>query len=257
MSTQQPARPYRQYPAYYFRASPTYDAWVKLTIADVQALRSEPEFQAQHIYFHLNHPIRFIRLVGVIVAIDDINAKYSAVTIDDGSGATIELKIDRIPAEDYNPVDSASNTVIDNVNIISQLGVFEVLVDRTRLDIGMVIKAKGIISVFRSTKQLDLKRIWIVTTTNEEAQTWAETAAFKQDILSAPWYLSSMERKKIKSKIKAEKRRLQDYERRRAEHEAKKIEQKEALEAHMARREAKLEMRRRKEEAMMNSGALK
>jgi hypothetical protein len=44
MSTHSPARPYRLYPAYYFGASPTYDAWVKLTIADVQALRSEPEF---------------------------------------------------------------------------------------------------------------------------------------------------------------------------------------------------------------------
>jgi hypothetical protein len=44
MSTHPPARPYRLYPAYYYSASPTYDAWVKLTIADVQALRSEREF---------------------------------------------------------------------------------------------------------------------------------------------------------------------------------------------------------------------
>jgi hypothetical protein len=44
MSTHLPARPYRLYPAYYYSASPTYDAWVKLTIADVQALRSEREF---------------------------------------------------------------------------------------------------------------------------------------------------------------------------------------------------------------------
>lgn len=129
--------------------------------------------------------------------------------------------------------------------------------DNQRLDIGTVIKAKGIISEFRGIKQLDLKRIWIISTTNEEAQAWAETAAFKQKVLSDPWYLNSTERKKIKGRIKSDKKKMQEYERLKAEHEAKKNEQKAAREAHMAQREAKLEMRRRKEEAMMNSGALK
>jgi hypothetical protein len=44
MSTHVSARPYRLYPAYCFRVSPTYDTWVKLTAADVQALCAEPEF---------------------------------------------------------------------------------------------------------------------------------------------------------------------------------------------------------------------
>lgn len=124
------------------------------------------------------------------------------------------------------------------------------------MDIGTVVKAKGTISEFRGVKQLDLKRIWRVTTTNAEAQAWIETVAFKQKVLSTPWRLTSMEHTKIKNDIKAERKKLQEYERRKAEHETKKKEQREAREAHLAQRETRLEMRRRKEEAMMNAGAL-
>jgi hypothetical protein len=48
MSTQQPERPYRLYPAYCFGSSPTYDTWVKITSADVQALHTEPDFQGSN-----------------------------------------------------------------------------------------------------------------------------------------------------------------------------------------------------------------
>lgn len=136
------------------------------------------------------------------------------------------------------------------------MGVFEVVVDGQPLDIGTVVKAKGTISEFRGIKQLELKRIWIVDTTNEEAQAWVETAAFKGEVLSKPWYLSTAERKQIKLKKRAEKKKLQEYEQRKTEHEAKKREQLKAREAYVAQREMKLEVRRRKEEIMMNAGAL-
>ncbi|KAF2706298.1 hypothetical protein K504DRAFT_438476 [Pleomassaria siparia CBS 279.74] len=256
MSLQHSAPSYRVYPAYCFPASPTYHAWVKLTAADVQALRSEPEFTTQRIYFHLNHPIRFVRLVGVVVAIDDINLKYTVLTLDDGSGANVEVKIIRLTPDIYNPVESPSNTTISNVNVVSQFGVFDVMVDNQPLEIGTVIKAKCTISEFRGLKQLEMKRVWIVSNTNEEVQAWAETAAFKRDILATPWHISSAEHKKIVKDIKAEKRRNQEYERLKAEHDIKRKEQKKAREEHLAKREIRHELRRKKEEVMMNQGAL-
>ncbi len=192
----------------------------------------------------------------MVVAIDDINLKYTALTIDDGSGATIELKIVRTPPAEQNPVDTSSTTKINNLNIISRFGIFDVVVDDVPLDIGSVVKAKCLISEFRGIKQLDLQRISVLTTTNEEARAWAETAAFKQAVLSRPWHISSAEHKKIKHTIKAEKKKNQDYERRKAEYEVKKKEQRLAREAHFAQREKRLEARRRKEEVMLNSGAL-
>jgi hypothetical protein len=210
----------------------------------------------QHLYFHFNHPIRFVRLVGVVVAIDDINLKFTVVTIDDGSGAVIELKIVRVPLAGQNAILASSETKLNNVKVISQLGVFDVVVDDQKLEIGTVVKAKGTLSEFRGIKQVDLKRIWVVTTTDEEAQAWKEAAAFKQNVLSKPWHLTSAEHDQIKAKIKSEKRKLQDYERRKAEHEAKKEEQRKAHQVYLADREKRVEARRRKEEVMMNAGAL-
>lgn len=197
-----------------------------------------------------------MRIVGAVVAIDDINLKYTVLTLDDGSGATIEIRIVRLTPDVCNPVDSSSNTTIDNVDVINRCGVFEVAVNDEYLAIGTVVKVKGTISEFRGVKQLDLKRIWIVRTTNEEAQAWAEAAATRQGVLSKPWYISSTEHKKIKKEIKMERKRLHEYKKLKIEHELRKEAQREAREEHRALRDAKLEVRRRREEVMMNAGAL-
>lgn len=195
-------------------------------------------------------------LVGVIVAIDDINSKYTSLTIDDGSGATIELKIVRVPVAEKNPVDACSNTTIGNVNVVSRLGVFEVTVENQPVDIGTVVKAKGTISEFRDVKQLDLKRIWVITTTNDEAHAWQEAAIYKKNVLSKPWRLTSAEHKQIIDQIKANERESKKSGKVKRENEAKKEAQRKEWEAHIRKRDAKWEIRRRKEDVMMNSGAL-
>lgn len=211
----------------------------------------------QHLYFHLNHPIRFVRLVGVVVAIEDINVKYTVLTIDDGSGATIDLTIARLTPDVYNPVESPSNTVISNVNVVNEPGVFKVVIDdHHSIEIGTVVKAKGTISEFRGRKQIDLKRAWVVATTNEEVLAWAETAQYKEKVLSKPWRLSSAEHKMITAEMKAERRKVRQYEREKEAYDIKKREQIKAREEYLAKREAKYEARRLKEEKMMNQGAL-
>jgi hypothetical protein len=130
------------------------------------------------------------------------------------------------------------------------------MVDDDEVDIGTVIKVKCTISEFRDLKQLEMKRVWRVSTTDEEAHAWAETAAFKREVLSAPWRISSAEHKRIKKEISTEKRKNQERERLKAEHEVAKKEHRKEREEYMAKREVKLEARRRKEEVMMNAGAL-
>lgn len=256
MSTHLSKKEYRLYPAFCFQASPTFNEWVKITAADVQQLRKETEFMIPRTYFYLNHPIRYIYLVGVVVAIDDINLRYTTLTIDDGSGATLEVKITRLAPEMYNPVDSPSNTEVDNLNVFSRLGQFDITVDDQIVDIGTTIKVKGTISEFRGFKQLDLKRIWVVTTTNEEVRFWHALATFKNDVLGRKWHLSKTEGENIKKERKMEQRKARDYERQKAIHEAKKAEQRKARAEYLAMKEAKFEMRRRKEETIMNAGAL-
>ncbi|KAK3210062.1 hypothetical protein GRF29_44g1522533 [Pseudopithomyces chartarum] len=256
MSTHRPTQDYRLYPAFCFQVSPTFNDWVKMTAADVQQLRREPDFMIPHTYFYLNHPIRYIHLVGVVVAINDINPRYATLTLDDGSGATIEARIKRSAPDLPNPLDTSSKTQVDNLNVLSRLGQFDITVDGKPVDIGTVIKAKGTVSEFRGSKQLDLKRIWIVSTTNQEVNFWTDLALFKSQVLGKKWHLSKPEGERIKRERKAEQRRLQEYERQKAVHEAKKAEHRKARADHLAQREARVEMRRRKEEMIMNAGAL-
>lgn len=212
--------------------------------------------QAQHIFFHLNHPIRYIRLVGLIVAIDDVNPRYTILTLDDSSGATIEVKIVRLAKDEFNPVESPSNTMIENVNVYSGLGNFSVQVDGHEVDIGTVIKVKGTISTFRGNKQVELKRIWLVKSTNEEAKAWLETAKFKKEVLSVPWHITKGEHRRIIAAEKYEQKKAADKEKLRREHEAKRMERRRHKEKEIAEREKRLEVRRKKEEIMMNAGAL-
>jgi hypothetical protein len=191
-----------------------------------------------------------------VVAINEINMTYTTLTLDDGSGATIEVKLVRLSPDIHNAVESPSNSSVSNVNVISHLGVFKVTIDNQQVDIGTVIKTKGTLSEFRGAKQVELKRVWILSTTNEEAQAWAETATFKENILSKPWHLTSAEHRQITNEIKLERRKARDYERRKTEHEAKKREQRKTREAYLAQKAAKLEVRHRKENIMMNAGAL-
>ena len=204
----------------------------------------------QNIYFHLNHPIRFVRVVGVVVAIDDINLMLS------GAGATVELKIVRNSPEAQGAKFPTSTTTISNVNVISQFGVFEITVDHRSLDIGTVLKAKGTISEFRGVKQLELKRVQIVASTDEESQAWAETAAFKSTVLSIPWRITSAQHSEIKARIKADKKQAKEYDKRIRDYQVKKAEYEAKKAVHERQKELKREARRRKEEAMMNVGSL-
>lgn len=88
---------YELYPRDYFHKAPTYKKWIKLTAADIALLRQEPDFEGQNIYFHLNHPIEFVYLIGTVVAIDHVTTKYgtyfTTFELDDGSGSVIDVKI--------------------------------------------------------------------------------------------------------------------------------------------------------------------
>ncbi|KAI4113684.1 MAG: hypothetical protein LQ338_008131 [Usnochroma carphineum] len=197
------------YPQYCFQYSSTYNIWARLTAASIQALQARSGFEGQSTYFHLNHPIRWVRLVGVIVAFD-VYPNRVTITLDDSSGLTIDIfcrrnsssasavntTIDRYGAINFN---NAANFVEDEHIYTTSEGY---KVNLKGIDIGSVVKIKGGISEFRGKKQVTLERISLVSTTNEEASAWAENALFYQDILGKPWVVS--ERKQQQAKKEAE-----------------------------------------------------
>jgi hypothetical protein len=67
----------------------------------------------------------------------------------------------------------------------------------SRIDIGSVVKAKGLISTFRSLRWIALERVEIIPDTNSEVRFWTQRIQLFADVLSKPWTLSAEEQKRL------------------------------------------------------------
>ncbi|CAK3880357.1 Hypothetical predicted protein [Lecanosticta acicola] len=250
MNSALPAAQHQIYPRRYFDKSPTWFQWNKLTVADVSNLRQEPGFEGQNIYFYKNHPIQFIRLVGVIVQIDIVgNGRFCLMTLDDGSGANIEVKVERKKYQaTLNQVDylSATNVEGEELEIFIRLSLPVLRLDHSPLEIGDVIRAQGTLTEFRNQKQLLLRRVYRVRYTNEEAEHWQKAAEWKKDRLDRPWILTQAQRDEVDDKIRQGEIKEKLKAKSLAKHEKKR-----------KRHEARREEARQAEEVKMNAGALK
>ena len=193
------------------------------------------------VYLFLNHAIRFIYVVGVVVAIEDINTRYCILVLDDSSGATIEVKIVRV---DGNTAIHNVKTSVETPSARAGTGALKISIDGHQLNIGSVLKAKGTITTFRGQHQLELKRAYVIDTT-DEARAWIRIAAFKREVLSKPWVLTPAEMRRVDQEVAQERQEEQE----RIKHAARRRERK-------RRWEERYERRRRQEEIEMNAGAL-
>lgn len=65
------------YPSYLFSRSPTFSSWARLTAHDLQhRLHSLPGFEGQNIWFFGNHPIRWVRIIGLVVSFDEFEKRF-------------------------------------------------------------------------------------------------------------------------------------------------------------------------------------
>lgn len=280
------------YPAYCFPESPTYNAWVKLTAADVHGLREEPAFAGirclsvewatqhpnnphpgQNLYFYLNHPVKYVDLVGAVTEIDDKagRTQLCILALDDGSGRTINLKVEarnplrprpgsvciaqdcslwggELPA-DAVPTRQTLSTAVEGVCLQTGIGGCRLLLHGNLLEVGTIIKAKGTISTFWGERQLDLLQMAIVKTTDAELRAWQKHAVFKRDVLSKPWRLDPHRLKTLEAE--AQKSMVDEQARVKRLHERKVRKHRIEL-ANNDRREQK----RRNLDAMFNAGSL-
>lgn len=197
------------------------------------------------VLFYLNHPIQFVSVVAPVTAIDEIRGRFILLTIDDGSGSTIVVKVRQVEQS----VDSHSNTSVLNVNVFSTLGRYWLEIDNEPIDVGSVIKAKCTIETFRGERQLLLQRASLVKTTKEEAEAWLDIARWKLDTLSKPWKLSDQELEALEKQERARVARAQEETRSNAELRRARARLRE-------KRERKMEKKRREEREAMDHGAL-
>lgn len=207
----------------------------------------------QNVYFHKNHPIRYVYLCGLIQQIDLAPgagaSKYVLLSLDDGSGCVIEVKIFRRQNPGQNGEVFPSNTTVDNLDVQETWGgLASLLVDRKPVHVGSVLKVKGTISSFRQ-RQIDLKRVFVVKDTNEEAAFWAGVAEHRRRVLSRPWALTEDD-------MRAIDRSIEDEERKERERKKEKKAKLAKYEERKARSEEKREKQRRRVAEVLDAGAL-
>ena len=207
----------------------------------------------QHIYFHGNHPIRYVYLCGIVLQFDLAPGagatKYALLMLDDGSGRAIEVKIPRRQKSDQMDAEVfLSNTLVDNLNIDASLGLASLFIDNKPVHVGTVLKVKGTITVFRN-RQIELKRVFLVKDTNEEVQYWASLAQFRRDVLAKPWVLTNAQMTAINDEIEAQEKR--DRERKKAK-QAKYVRDRERK----GKNDEKKERQRKRLQEVLDDGAL-
>ncbi|KAF2860092.1 hypothetical protein K470DRAFT_271003 [Piedraia hortae CBS 480.64] len=231
------------YPARFFTASKSYNEWNRLSIKDVITLRTLAGLGFQQVYYYLNHPIQYVRVVGVVVDIEQFcEGKFTVLTIEDGSGESIEVRITARQGDDFA---APSNTTVDNVNAYVHLGLPLVKLNGCDVVVGSVVKVKATIRVFRKQKQLELKRLFFVNDTAAEMKAWEETAAWKRDVLGKPWKLTREEMREVDDKLRIEDERRFEKRKKTARYEQK-----------LKERGLKKEQKRAAQEREFDAGAL-
>lgn len=180
--------------------------------------------KGREIYHYINHPIKWVRITGVVVAINEFTER-KILTVDDSSGACIECVCVARP--------SATTT---STTVPGHLDQFQVQVSESRkasgsrtgsdgrgkgkvdakgkdkgneekkgkeqpsttnpqipwkeIDVGSVLKIKGQITKFRDMKQVEAIKIDVIGGTEQEVKCWDEVLNFRQEVLGVPWVVS-------------------------------------------------------------------
>jgi endo-1,3(4)-beta-glucanase len=161
------------------------------------------------LYHHSNHPIKWVRLTGVIVAVDDFYGR-KVYTLDDSSGKCIECTC---PAPAPPKPTTLSSAAVPAVTITEPAlkepegpTVTNPKVPWDEVDVGVVVKIKGGIREFRDERQVEIIKVEVLRSTDQEVRCWNEVLAFRRDILSVPWVVSREQEEKYKRRAMREKR---------------------------------------------------
>lgn len=129
----------------------------------------------QDVFFRRNLPLRWVRIAGIVVAIDNFPHRR-IYTIDDSDGLCIECVADLPKAEPHDPTGVTAPTV----------------------DVGAVVDVKGGLALFRGNKQIRIEKMTVLRSTNEEVALWEKARQFRGDVLDRPWKLTDREIRKCR-----------------------------------------------------------
>ncbi|KAH7157567.1 hypothetical protein B0J13DRAFT_173204 [Dactylonectria estremocensis] len=185
------------YPRYCFHLAPTVNSWCFLHATDVNDLEQHEGFEGEDFYFYKNLPIKWVRVVGVVVAIDELKG-LRIFTVDDSSGACIQCTIP-IPA----PVKEGAAPQQEKGTALPTYA---------HIGVGSVVDVKGGISFLFEDRRITIEKMSVVKSTAYEVVLWDKRTRFRAEVLDKPWLLRSRDIRKCKQEAeqnegKAERKR--------------------------------------------------
>lgn len=192
--TAEPSEP-ELYPQYCFHLSPTINRWCHFRAADIVRLTSHPGFQGQDIFFHLNHPIKWVRICGIVVDHREI-AGRQIYTIDDSSGTVIDCVLN-VPRSSKGP-DPIVGAPEWNYKARENTAGRKLASVDAPIDLGHILDVKGSVNIFRDQKQIIPDKIKHIRTTEQEALFWGKVAQLRRDVLDRPWFLDTKVVRKLR-----------------------------------------------------------
>ncbi|KAH8599752.1 hypothetical protein B0O99DRAFT_610447 [Bisporella sp. PMI_857] len=223
------------YPEYCHTLSPTILKWVPLHARTIQSLTTRGVYDnGEELLYSRNHPIKWVKMVGVIVAVDDIWQRR-VYTIDDSSGMCIECTCPAPTSESLLAVPQhrnqhvmpapapASAATQRKKESKKEPSTTKPIVPFQDLDVGVLVKVKGKAVIFRENKQVHIVHLEVLRSTEQEIKFWNEVLTFNQTILSQAWLVSREEEERCRRKaLKPQRKESGEGRRRRKEAERKK-----------------------------------
>jgi len=213
--------------------------------------------------YYKNHPIKWIRITGVIVAVDDFSTRR-IYTVDDSSGMCIECTAPAPPPTRLL-LEKPTNFLTGQPLLPPAVPVVKpALKDKEEppstakpsvpelLDVGTVVKIKGKPSVFREMNQISIIKAEVIKGTETEVRCWDEVMAWSSGVLREPWEVSEEQEEKCRRKA-LRKRKRESEEDRKKRKEAERLKRKKEKKAPKPELEAESSRAQRRKE---NDGSI-
>lgn len=203
-----------------YHLSPTIQKWCALRCADIATLKTRGVYyENKPIHHYLNHPIRYIKLIGLVASIDDF-LRCRVYTIDDSSGVCIEcVALLPPPPPPSKPSSSTTTTTISTstanppttqIQAPSEPSVNQPQIPWDTISECKIVRILGVMGTYMTMPRLQIVKMGVVESTDVERKWWDECAGLKDPsmgILGMEWVVSEEEIERWKRRERRRKAR--------------------------------------------------
>ncbi|KAF7941299.1 hypothetical protein EAE99_000936 [Botrytis elliptica] len=201
-------------PPYLYDLSPTIHKWCALRCADIISLTTRGVyFEDKLIHHYLNHPIRYVKLIGLVVSIDTF-ARRRVYTIDDSSGVCIEcVALLPLPSSEAASNSNSNSNLNCHPPSSSSPSITTPQIPWNDITECKVVRILGIVGSYMQVPQLQIVKMGIVGSTEVERKWWDECRELKdpeRGFLGREWVVGREEMERWKRRERKRKAREEE-----------------------------------------------